>query len=78
MYELSMSKEFYSLSKKFEYANYNLVYELVLSIFRSLILLVCYLFIKDLKIMIYLSVGVILIGLFLKFRPLKGEDFKVE
>lgn len=78
MYELSMSKEFYSLSKKFEYANYNLVYELVLSIFRSLILLVCYLFIKDLKIMIYLSVGIILIGLFLKFRPLKGEDFKVE
>lgn len=78
MYELSMSKEFYSLSKKFEYANYNLVYELVLSIFRSLILLVCYLFIKDLKVMIYLSVGVILIGLFLKFRPLKGEDFKVE
>ena len=78
MYELSMSKEFYSLSKKFEYANYNLVYELVLSIFRSLILLACYLFINDLKIMIYLSVGIILIGLFLKFKPLKGEDFKVE
>ena len=78
MYELSMSKEFYSLSKKFEYANYNLVYELVLSIFRSLILLACYLFINDLKIMIYLSVGIILVGLFLKFKPLKGEDFKVE
>lgn len=78
MYELSMSKEFYSLSKKFEYANYNLVYELVLGIFRSLILLVCYIFINDLKVMIYLSVVIILIGLFIKFKPLKGEDFKVE
>ena len=77
MYELSMSKEFYSLSKKFEYTNYNLVYEFVLSIFRTLILLVCFVFIKDLKIMIYFSVVLILIGLLLKFKPIKGKDFEI-
>ena len=78
MYELSMSKEFYSLSKKFEYTNYNLVYELVLSIFRTFILLVCFVFIKDLKIMIYFSVALILFGLILKFRPIKGKDFEIK
>lgn len=78
MYELSMSKEFYGLSKKFEYTNYNLVYELVLSIFRTLILLVCFVFIKDLKIMIYFSVALILFGLILKFRPIKGKDFEIK
>ena len=77
MYELSMSKEFYSLSKKFEYYNYNLVYELVLSVFRTFILLVCYLFIGDLKVMLYFSIGLIFISAFMKFKPLKEKDFKV-
>ena len=77
MYELSMSKEFYSLSKKFEYYNYNLVYELVLSIFRTFIMLVCYLFIEDVKVMLYFSIGLIFISSFMKFKPLKDKDFKV-
>ena len=77
MYELSMSKEFYSLSKKFEYYNYNLVYELVLSVFRTFILLVCYLFIGDLKVMLYFAISLIFISSFMKFKPLKDKDFKV-
>lgn len=76
MYELSMSKEFFVLSKKFEYVNYNLVYELVLSVFRALVLLISFVFINDLKIMIYFSVGIVLIGLFLNFRPIKEKDFE--
>ena len=77
MYELSISKEFYSMSKKFEYYNYNLVYELILSIFRTFILVICYFFIKDLKIMIYFSILMILISSLLKFKPLKERNFKI-
>ena len=77
MYELSISKEFYSMSKKFEYYNYNLVYELVLSIFRTFVLLVCYFFINDLKIMIYFSIVLILISSFMNFKPLKERNFKI-
>ena len=78
MYELSVSKEMYSLSKKFEYSNYNLVYELVLSIFRSIVLLICYLFIDDLKIMIYVSILFVFISCFVKYKPLKIKDYEVE
>lgn len=71
MYELSISKEMYSLSKKFEYSNYNLVYELVLSVFRSLILIICYFFVDDLKVMIYIAVSFVFISAFIKYKPLK-------
>ena len=77
MYELSISKEFYSMSKKFEYYNYNLMYELVLSIFRTFVLLICYLFINDLKVMLYLSMGMILISSFMQFKPLRERNFKI-
>ena len=33
MYEISMNKEMYSLSKKFEYNNYNLMYEIICKVF---------------------------------------------
>ena len=77
MYELSISKEFYSMSKKFEYYNYNLVFEFNLSIFRTFVLLICYFFINDLKIMIYFSIVLILISSFMNFKPLKERNFKI-
>lgn len=77
MYELSISKEFYSMSKKFEYYNYNLMYELVLSIFRSFIFIICYFFVNDLKIMLYISIVIIFISSFMKFKPLKEKNFKI-
>ena len=78
MYELSISKEMYSLSKKFEYSNYNLVYELVLSVFRSIILIICYFFVDDLKVMIYIAVFFVFISAFIKYKPLKCKDYEVE
>ena len=69
MYELSISKEMYSLSKKFDYSNYNLVYELVLSVFRSIILIICYFFVDDLKVMIYIAVFFVFISAFIKYKP---------
>jgi len=77
MYELSINKEFYSLSKKFEYENYNLVYEIVQNTFRTFILLICYLFINDLKYMIYITLIFILVGSFIKFKYIKDKNFKI-
>lgn len=78
MYEISMNKELYSLSKKFEYNNYNLMYEILCKVFRSVVLVISYFFISDLKIMIYVSVGVILLGLFVNIKKIKKADFEFE
>ena len=78
MYEISMNKELYSLSKKFEYNNYNLMYEILCKVFRSVVLVISYFFIGDLKIMIYVSVGVILLGLFVNIKKIKKADFEFE
>ena len=78
MYEISMNKEMYSLSKKFEYNNYNLMYEIVCKIFRFIILAISYIFIDDLKMMIYLSILVILIGIFVNIKKIRKKDFEFE
>ena len=78
MYEISMNKEIYSLSKKFEYNNYNLMYEIVCKLFRSVVLVISYFFIDDLKIMIYVSIVVILLGLFVNVKKIKRKDFEFE
>ena len=78
MYEISMNKEMYSLSKKFEYNNYNLMYEIVCKLFRSIVLVISYFFIDDLKIMIYVSIVVILLGLFVNVKKIKRKDFEFE
>ena len=75
MYELSISKEFYSLSKKFEYENYNLVYEVVQNTFRSLGTLILFLFLNDLKMMIYIILLFILTGVLFKFKHLEINDY---
>ena len=78
MYEISMNKEMYSLSKKFEYNNYNLMYGIVCKIFRFIILAISYIFIDDLKMMIYLSILVILIGIFVNIKKIRKKDFEFE
>ena len=83
MYELSINKEYYTLSKKFEYNNYNLMYELLCKIFRGIVLFISYFFIadkfeNDLIIMIYISVTVILIGLIFNIKKIKKSEFKFE
>jgi hypothetical protein len=74
MYEISINKELYTLSKKFEYNNYNLVYEVLCKIFRAFVLVISYFFINDLKIMIYISVGFILIGILMNIKKIKKMD----
>ena len=76
MYELTISKEFYTLSKKFEYSNYNLIYELIQNSFRSIIVLILYVFNMDLRTMIFVTLFFILIGAFYRFKQLDIEDYE--
>ena len=76
MYEISINKEVYTLSKKFEYNNYNLVYEILCKVFRGIVLIICYFFIDNLKVMIYISLFMIFIGLFFNIVKVKKKDFK--
>lgn len=68
MYELSINTQFYKLSKKFEYSNYNLVYEIIQNSFRSFIVFLLLLSSFDLKTMIYITLGFIAFGVFLRFK----------
>ena len=77
MHEISISKEFYLLSKKFEYYNYNLAYEIIQNAARGIVTLFLLIFINDLKIMIYIVLLVMLTGIFVKFKKVKGRDFKI-
>lgn len=71
MYELSISKEFYVLSKQFEYYNYNYIYEFIQNIFRTIVVLVLFLFGNNLKSMIYIVLLFIILGALLNFKQVK-------
>lgn len=76
MHEISISKEFYTLSKKFEYNNYNLAYEIVQNSFRTIAILSVLIFNIDLKVMIYILLTFQLIGICLNFKQLEKDDYK--
>ena len=78
MLELSVNKEFFTLSKKFEYYNYNLVYEVIQNIFRVTVVGLIYLFVFDLKNMVYVTLLFMLIGVFLKFKSVEKIDFEIK
>lgn len=60
---------------KFGYNNYNLMYEFICKVFRGIVLIISYLFINDLRIMIYLSVAVILFGLIFSIKKVRKKRF---
>ena len=73
MYELAISKEFYTLSKKFEYNNYNLIYELIQNSFRSFVTFIFVVFTFELKTMIYITLTFMLISVFFSIRKFNFE-----
>lgn len=69
MYELSMNTEFFKMSKKFDYSNYNLIYEVIQNLFRTIVTLIILVVPGlGLKNMIYIVLGLIFIGVFLSFK----------
>lgn len=68
MYEQSFQKENILLSKLFEFNNYNYAYEMIQSTGRFIVFLVLYLFVSEIKIMLYITLCIIAIGIFIPFR----------
>ena len=68
MYEQSFNKEYLVMSKKYEYYNYNMLYEIVQNAFRVILTLVLFLFVNDLKIMIYLILLLMTTALFVDIK----------
>lgn len=75
MYEISINKEFFILSKKFEYNDYNLIYEISQNTARSIALIILYLLNINLKLMIYIVLFFILLGMFVDFKQSDSEDY---
>ena len=78
MYEQSFYKEHLNLSKKIEYHNYNLAYEMIQNAFRTFVVLILYIFIKDIKLMIYIVLLFISTSLMVNFKTNikeKGEEY---
>lgn len=75
MYELSINKEFLVMSKKFEYSNYNLIYEVTQNLFRSILTLIILIVPGlNLKNMIYITLGFMFTGVFFKFKYIGNNE----
>jgi len=68
MYEQSFNKELLILSKNYEFHNFNLLYECTQNIFRIITVAILFFFISDVKIMIYVVLGIITLPLLVKFK----------
>ncbi len=68
MNEISVNKEFLKLSKKFDYENYNYAYEQTQNLFRLIVSAIMFLFMNDLRVMIYFILLVMAIAIPLKFK----------
>ena len=77
MYEISVQKEFYALSRKFEYHSYNCVYDLIQNAFRTIVSLALF-FIGDLKIMIIVCILCMLSGICVQFKKIRKRDYVKE
>ena len=68
MYEQSFNKELLILSKHYEFHNFNLLYECTQNMFRILTVGILFFFVSDVKIMIYVVLGISLIPILFKFN----------
>lgn len=77
MYEISVQKEFYTISRKFEYHSYNCVYDLNQNAFRTIVTLIMIL-IGDLKMMIIFGIFCMLSGICVQFKKIRKRDYVKE
>jgi hypothetical protein len=66
MNEISVNKEFIKLSKWFDYENFNYAYEQTQNIFRLIVSAIMFLFINDLRVMIYFILFVMAVAIPIK------------
>ena len=68
MYEQSFNKELLTLSKNYEFHNFNLLYECTQNIFRIVTVGILFFFINDVKVMLYVTLAIIALPLLVKFK----------
>ena len=73
MYEQSFNKEYLILSKRFEYYNYNLMYEVTQNLFRTIVVLFFYITSFDIKVMIYILLIVMCSSLLFDFKTVPSN-----
>lgn len=78
MFEISLNRDLHLLSKKFEYDNYNLAYELAEDFIRTLASLLIFVLPLDLKGDIYLVCALMFAGCFFKFKIPKIEEYDAD
>lgn len=76
MYEISVNNDFYKLSKKFDYESYNFIYEINQNLSRTLMVTILLLVPTNLKLMIYITLIFIAIGITMNFDYLEKENNK--
>ena len=77
MYEQSFNKEFIVLSKNYEYHNYNFMYEMIQNVSRALVVFILFMFIRDVRVMMYVVLLFISISLFFEFKLKPSCDSEV-
>ena len=75
MHEMTVQRNFYALSKKYEYNNYNLAYEMSLSFHRLLIATLMFVLPIDIRMAILITLGLMLVSVFVGFKRPKMKDF---
>ena len=78
MFEISLNRDLHLLSKKFEYDNYNLAYELAEDFIRTLASLLIFILPLDLKGDIFLVCALMFAGCFFKFKIPKIEEYDAD
>ena len=76
MYDQSFQKEHILLSKKYELNNYNYAFEIIQNVFRFLVILFLFLFVSDTKDMLYITLIIMSISIFINFKNNKTKKIK--
>ena len=77
-FEISLNRNSHLLSKKFEYNNYNLAYEMAENFIRLVASLLLFVLPLDLRGDIYLVCGLMFLGCLFKFKIPKIDEFDAE
>ncbi len=75
MHEVSVQRKFYLLSKKYEYNNYNLAYEMALNFQRLFVATLIFILPVGIREAILIALGLMFLAVFVDFKHPKMKDF---
>ena len=75
MHEMTVQRNFHMLSKKYEYNNYNLAYEMSLNFHRLLIATLVFVLPIDIRMAILITLALMMVSVFVGFKRPNIKDF---